>query len=275
MLGLSDCDQFHVNIGSLSIYCIANRDIRSHRVQKQGYQSVRQSAFVQVVIIAAMVLVSACASVAPQPPAEPQEQAPAAVPKIDVVEAQQQRLSDRQEKINALLALAEEALSADRLMHPAEDNAFDWYQQVIALDELNADAHWGMRRITLRYFELAKQAFASGQSARAEQMLHGALQVAATPAQVDEIRAAYRQQFADKTFALSPQGLSSRSSRVQEQLAEIARRAREQESRLLIVARSDAEGRWIYAQMRAAVDGYRLRGNIEVGEHPHIVLVDL
>lgn len=225
----------------------------------------------QAVIVLATIWVAACASAPPPAP----EVAPATEPKIDPVEAQQQRLSDRQEKINALLALAGQALASDRLMHPAEDNAFDWYLQVIALDELNADAHWGMRRITLRYFELAKQAFASGQSARAEQMLRGALQVAATPAQVDEIRAAYRQQFADKTFALSPQGLSSRSSSVLERLAEIARRARDQESRLLIVARNDAEGRWIYAQMRAAVDGYRLRGNIELGEHPHIVLVDL
>lgn len=194
---------------------------------------------------------------------------------MDVVEAQQQRLQERLEKTARLLALAEDALSNDRLMHPAEDSAFKWYQQVIELDELNADAHWGMHRITQRYFELAEQAYATGRPARAEQMLRNALQVAATPAQVEAIRAAYRDQYKDNTFALAPDALSARSSGVLARLADIAKRAREHESRLLIVARNDAEGRWIYQQMRTAVDGYRLRGNIEVGTNPHIVLVDL
>lgn len=189
--------------------------------------------------------------------------------------AQRRRLRQREDKIESLLGLAAQALAKDRLMRPKEDNAYDWYRQVLAIDALNTEAHWGMHRITRRYFELAEAAFATGRPARAERMLRGALQVAATPAQVKVIRAKYRDQLRNKTFTLSPQGLRRHSDKTRLHLAKIARRARDARSRLLIVARNDAEGRWIYQQMRAAVSGFRLRGNIELGKLPHVVLIDL
>lgn len=238
---------------------------------------MRQSAIIGPNLLLVVLLSAGCAGTQtapePSPPARPETAA--AQPAADVVAEQRQRLAARLEKISRLLTLAEQALARDRLRWPAEDNAYDWYQQVLAIDELNSEAHWGMQRITRRYFELAEEAYTSGRPARAEQMLKGALQVAATPAQVERIREAHRDAYRDNTFALSPQALSRRSDNVLQQLADIATRAREQASRLLIVARSDAEGRWIYQQMRAAVDGYRLRGNIEVGDHPHVVLIDL
>lgn len=235
---------------------------------------MRQSAILRTFVVLGPLLLSACAGPGPNTEAPP-EVVVAPAPRLDIVEAQQQRLRERQQKIRHLLELAEQALAADRLRYPPEDNAFDWYQQVIELDELNADAHWGMKRITSRYFELAEEAYASGRPARAEALLKGALQVAATPAQVEALREAHGSQYRDNRFALSPQALSARNGSVRQQLADIARRAVAQESRLLIVARNDAEGRWIYKQMRDAVDGYRLRGNIEVGDHPHIQLIDL
>ncbi len=105
-------------------------------------------------------------------------------------------------------------------------------------------------------------------------MLRGALQVAATPAQVQAVRDKYRDQL-DKVFALASADLGARNAAIREELAAIARRAREADSRLLIVARNDAEGRWMYQQMREAVDGYRLRGNIEIAPRPRVVLIDL
>lgn len=201
--------------------------------------------------------------------------APAEITPVDKVAEQQQRLRERQQQRDELLYLAEQALEQDRLMRPAEDNAFMWYQQVIALDELNTQAHWGMRRITRRYLQLAEQAFEDAEPSRAEYLLNSALQVAATPQQVQLIRDKYKDQLKDKVFALPGNDLRIRNDRIQQQLAVIARQAKEESSRLLIVARNDAEGRWIYQQMREAVDGHRLRGNIEVGQHPRVVLIDL
>ena len=45
-------------------------------------------------------------------------------------------------------------------------------------------------------------------------------------------------------------------------------------SRFVIVARNDAEGRWIYKSMQQAIEGYRLRGNIKMGKRPKVTLID-
>ncbi len=236
------------------------------------YSAIR-TALAGGVLLVAGGLTGCAVGPAPEPQPAPVESVEAS-PEADHVAAQQRRLRERQQRIDRLLELAEQALANDRLRYPEDDNAFDWYQRVLDLDELNADAHWGMQRITQRYLTLAEQAFAAGRPVRAESMLRGALQVAATPAQVQAVRDKYRDQL-DKVFALASADLGARNAAIREELAAIARRAREADSRLLIVARNDAEGRWMYQQMREAVDGYRLRGNIEIAPRPRVVLIDL
>ena len=224
-------------------------------------------------VLAVVVGLSACVTPPALPPAPP---APPVVVDRDA-EARQREAAQRQQQrqIAAWLVNARQALANDRLMIPLSDNAYSWYQQVLAVDELNAEAHRGMQQITARYLQLAEQAFDSGQFASAERMLRGAERIAATPAQTEALRKRYRQRAAANATVLPPGELSARSERVQAQLAELAVTAREANSRLLIVARSDAEGRWIYQRMRAAVPGFRLRGNIDIGSVPRVILIDL
>ncbi len=160
-------------------------------------------------------------------------------------------------------------------MLPYSDNAYDWYQQVLALDELNAEAHWGMQQMTARYLELAKQAFQSGLIDKAETFLRRAEKISATPQQTEALRTQYRKQSPDNEFYLEQPALSARNEAIQLRLAELAQKAKEADLRLLIIARSDAEGRWIYQQMRDSVADYRLRGNIEIGLVPRIRLIAL
>ncbi|MEE8056252.1 MAG: hypothetical protein V3T17_00205 [Pseudomonadales bacterium] len=181
----------------------------------------------------------------------------------------------RKHRVRVLLANAQQALADDRLMVPKSDNAYGWYQQVLVIDERNPEAHWGMRRITARYLQLAEQAFRSGRVDKAEQMLQRAEKIAATSTQTAALREQYRQSAAANETYLPIRELSARSEKMQLQLTRLATQAQADNSRLLIVARSDAEGRWIYQQMRAAVTGYRLRGNIEIGRVPRVVLIDL
>lgn len=188
--------------------------------------------------------------------------------------APQQEKAVRERQLRTLLALAQQALADDRLRSPRDDNAYDWYQQVLAIDELNAEAHWGMQQITARYLALAEQAFGSGRLEVAEQMLFGAEQVAATPAQARALRDKFRQQFSDNEFRLDTTALSARNQSAQQQLTALARTLTAQQ-RLLIVARNDTEGRWIYQQMRTAIDGFRLRGNIELGRVPRVIVIDM
>lgn len=184
----------------------------------------------------------------------------------------------RQEHLEGLLGLAEQALAAGRLMAPASDNAFVWYKQALQLDQHSERAHRGMHAINAQYIALAKESFGHGRRAHAELMLERAQRVATTPAQAQ----ALRQQFPagpvvvpDNEVALNIDDLASRNEAVLAVLAEVAVRAKEAGSRLTIKARSDAEGRWIYKQMRQAVQGYRLRGNISLAKKPKVVLIDL
>lgn len=76
-------------------------------------------------------------------------------------------------------------------------------------------------------------------------------------------------------YFLDRRDLAAKNLDIKSMLGNIAQHAKEQQSRLLIVARNDAEGRWIYQQMREAVKGFRLRGNIEYDAKPSVVLLDV
>lgn len=199
---------------------------------------------------------------------------PAAMP---AVENQQQQLR----LLEMLLARAQRAMDKDQLMMPLNDNAYGWYQQVLLRDSSNAQAHRGMRQIGARYLDLAEQAYLAGDYSRAERLLERGERVSLSPQQVQRMREYYarqnhaRQAIADNVFPLDGSALAVKSDAIGRRLAEIAVIAREQSSRLTIYARNDAEGRWIYKQMRAAVDGYRLRGNIEIDKSPRVILLDL
>jgi hypothetical protein len=177
--------------------------------------------------------------------------------------------------MRVLLASAARALASDRLTIPEYDNAYSWYQQVLAIDQANVEAHWGMFKITERYLQLAEQAFSRGSRGKGEWMLQKALAIAATTEQVELVRSRFKAQPSDREFLLVIEDLTARNDTITARLIELALLAKKAQSRLLIVARNDAEGRWIYRKMREAVDGHRLRGNIELGSVPRIVLLDL
>ena len=56
------------------------------------------------------------------------------------------------------------------------------------------------------------------------------------------------------------------------QLGHIAEQARDRQAFFLITAPNDNVARWMYLQMRNAVEGYRLRGNIELANQASIRL---
>jgi hypothetical protein len=66
--------------------------------------------------------------------------------------------------------------------------------------------------------------------------------------------------------------LSARNENIKNQLKALANRVQESKEFVLIYARNDAEGRWIYQQMRKASEDYRLRGNIKRHKKPRLVL---
>jgi type II secretory pathway predicted ATPase ExeA len=64
----------------------------------------------------------------------------------------------REDKIIELLSLAQRALRNDRLLIPADNNAYQYYKQVLKLEPGNSAALFGMDQIVERYVALGRKA---------------------------------------------------------------------------------------------------------------------
>ena len=167
-----------------------------------------------------------------------------------------------------------QALEDDRLLTPLEDNAYSRFQRVLALDNENQIAKEGVEKILLRYVALSQQASRRGLFDNAEELLGRAKFI-------DEDHPALAQallllkeerESGDLIFNLDSNELLDRSEAMVSQLGHIAEQARDRQAFFLITAPNDNLARWMYLQMRNAVEGYRLRGNIELANQTSIRL---
>jgi len=236
-----------------------------------------------VVLLA--VLLSACGA-APKKGAPVQPSA--ATLASEAEQAKIAREQRRQKTIVSLLDQAEKALKEDKLTTPTSDNAVDRYRAVLLLSPNDARAQAGIRNVGQRYCQLAHVAIGQGEFNTANAMLAKAREIAPNlPAigplqkQLAEAQRQRRQQqpaepvqlVAETDVVKLPQAeLSKRSESLVTALETLAQRVKAEDSYVLIIARSDAEGRWVYQQMKEALPGYLLRGNIELGNDPKIIL---
>ena len=195
--------------------------------------------------------------------------------------------------IDELLVKADIDLVADRLMQPISSNAVDRYRAVLLLDKTNQRAALGLRNSVARYLALAESQKLRGEYKRALNLVASAEVINGksikSTAMKQSIKALQRANrlvinkpkkvpFAKKAnplqtvFNLNLADLSARNENIKNQLAALASRVQESKEYVLIYARNDAEGRWVYQQMREASEDYRLRGNIKRHKKPRIVL---
>ncbi len=167
-----------------------------------------------------------------------------------------------------------QALEDDRLLTPLEDNAHSRFQRVLAMDPENEIANDGLERILLRYVDLSQEASRRGLFEDAEELLgraefinedHPSINLAWSLLQSEK-------ESGDLIFSLDTAEFLSRSEIARSRLDNIAQQARELDAFFLITAPNDDLARWMYLQMRNAVDGYRLRGNIELANQTSIRL---
>ncbi len=99
---------------------------------------------------------------------------------------------EQQERIYRLLQQAERALTLDRLTAPIEDNAYLYYEEILALAPGNVMAIEGMQRIADRYIKLADEAKRRGETDRVDQLLQRAETVAPDYAAINIARENFR-----------------------------------------------------------------------------------
>lgn len=194
------------------------------------------------------------------------------------------KLSSGQQTVKRLLADADYALSQNRLLLPIEDNAFDRFQTVLLLDPGNKLAQTGLQVIALRYIELARNSIARGQYPQAQTYISNARSIDPSSPLLGETAAYLQRQKAAQPPAqsykagvnehlLDVQALTLKSPKIIARLTQLAQKARDSGDLVMIYARNDAEGRWIYAQMRNALEDFLLRGDIRIAPQPRIQFV--
>jgi hypothetical protein len=201
--------------------------------------------------------------------------------------------------IRQYLYEADDAFARDRLTSPKNDNAYAGYHRVLALDAYNEKARAGLKHISRRYLSMAKKAEqdgdferAIGYARQAQRIAPGYEGSAHMVQYLEKRRSEYdaRQMQVVKAggagakvtlkskgneYFIGASDISRRSLVAKAQLAEIALKAKAMDSRIMIVAKNDDDGRWMYAQMRESLtDDYRLRGNIRVDSQVRIILLD-
>jgi len=209
-----------------------------------------------------LVLVAGCAATKPDeapPPSASPEPAPDADAIADLLEA------------------AAEAFENGRLITPPGDNAYERLLAVLALDPDNSQAAERVERIVERYLEFAMRAAEQGYFPRARSMLDRARIVKRDHPQIQPLEetVALLAQAKRVRIALDRGAIAARDASASDRLRNIGVRAKMPNTRVTIVARSDAEGRWIYQQMREAPGERRIRAELTIGSPPSVELIEL
>jgi len=218
-----------------------------------------------------VVVLGACTSNQPVP-------APASPPPKKTGPSQEEI---RRGNVTFFLKRAEQALNKGYLTQPAGASAYDYYLRVKQLDPDNRRAQTGIQTIVVTYVEQAREALRRRAFGEVQTLLKRAEMLAPGNALVGEVRGQLVRERGrarldlpeGESIGLPASELNARSERLSNQLRQVAQRIRSEQLRVIIIARDDAQGRWIYQQLREAVPGYRVRGDIKVGRPARLLLV--
>ena len=286
--------------GSIRVYCRENytklqnlKLLKGFRALYMGYSLASMPRQVTCCILYATLL-AGCAWLPGQQLVDnaPQIEAARLAEKEAAAEVERVRREHKQRKqqqrVDALLAAADAALVDNRLTTPLHDNAYDRYRAVLLLEPANSAARAGLNSVLLAYAELARAALRDGDPDQAGQLLAQAREYYAGNPLLDDVQKAVgqaqqesrrqwqrliEQDLVGDEFVLPPAELSRKSADITRFLTKIAERLRDTDESILILARTDAEARWIYKQMKAAVPDYRIRGNIRLTSKPSLQLM--
>ena len=236
--------------------------------------------------LVALLPLTACKTVEIQPQVSPEIERAKRV-RLLKAEAEHQRQMKRnlkQQRLERVLELADKALDQGRLTLPEADNAFDRYKAVQLLDPANKRADQGLKAVLIAYINLADGAIRSGRLKEALGFVQQAKTYFGDHTLLTEMRrrivnakpvvekwATAAEVQSGERIDLPENALSRRSTEVKTLLQGVSERLMQSNESVMIHARNDAEGRWIYKVMMEASPGYRIRGDIRIGKAPALV----
>lgn len=181
-----------------------------------------------------------------------------------------------------LLSQAERRFSEGKLLNPDDDNAYLYYQATLMMNEGSETARSGLQAILLHELNVARDLFASNRVSAGErhvQLLEELFPNDGLIVQLkqDIVAARKARQVKPKPqpkvapaedvalIVLDEKALKQETAELLSLLRNTAQSLVKTRESVLIYARNDGQGRWIYQKMREAVPGYRIRGDIRIG----------
>jgi len=108
---------------------------------------------------------------------------------------------EEQTKIEELLILAEEDITALRLTRPNENNALSKYLSILMIDENNIKANEGIRLVSDKYISLAYGAIQSNDLAKADKYIKKAKRIYSESDKVAPARSALQEKYAEQKIS--------------------------------------------------------------------------
>lgn len=212
-----------------------------------------------------ILMLASCESLTVRGTTEPSER-PAEIP-TQVIDPATQK------KINQLLDEAYLAYENDRLTTPLDDNAYYRYLRVFSMDPANRFAEQGLTEIVEKYLAWAIDSAELQHFRSAVDYLNKARSIDETHPNISAVERQIldRRSATHEIYHLETDALDSRHSDLITQLHTIARMVELKQATVVITARNDPEGRWIYQQLNDAT-GTRVHATFETGRRPSIHL---
>jgi len=175
-------------------------------------------------------------------------------------------------EVEKLLREAEQAFLDHRLTTPVDDNAWFRYLRVLRLDPGNERAAHGISDIIDKYMEWALEDIEAGYMHKARKYIARARGIDETHPNLLAVERRLEEKTSDyqETIWLPPVELTERSPALEIRLLDLGGQIQLQNALVVIAARTDAEGRWIYQQLNKADPENRIRAQIRIESRPSL-----
>lgn len=216
----------------------------------------------------AVLNLSSCAVVQRKPAPHPAPK-PAAVKPVRPATS-----SAHRGEVNALLEQATLDFKQNRLTTPRDNNAYLYYMRVLALDPHNVRANQGIADIAEKYLDWAIEDANAGHYPSAKSFLGKAHAIEPDQPNIPAVRRLIEehQNASNLTYYLPTDSLNQKSESIVNELKDIGHSISKKKASVVITARTDSEGQWIYQQMNAATPD-RIHARLDIGDRPSVRLI--